>query len=167
MKNLAFIIYSWGSSILLTVLIFWLATIPEFEINNTSASDAIIKTIFRMGIYALLYIFIYRSIIITLKQSITRLSQYRSKKEKIEDAEFVLIIETLIVVVVAFACVIISMIAEWIQSTNIVSLKTSELQDVLVSTMSILLTSIIVYSVPVIGELEIAIKHWFKEGNKK
>jgi len=57
--------------------------------------------------------------------------------------------------------------------TNLTPGRQGELKDVLVSVMSILLTGIVVYTLPVIGELEMALKHKFeyemkliKKGNK-
>jgi VanZ family protein len=37
--------------------------------------------------------------------------------------------------------------------------READIKDVLISIMAVLLTSIVVYSMPVIGELEMAVKH--------
>lgn len=178
MKKAGFLVYAWGSTFLFGLLIIWLATIPNFSAGEL-LSDEIIKIIFRMTMFSILFILIYRSIIITLKSTVERLSKWRSRKEEIEDTEFVLIIETLIVVLVIFITTTFAFIEENIQfytqgrnnadSTIVVdnveyiemSVITESNKDILVSVIAILLTAIVVYSVPVIGELEVAIKHKF------
>lgn len=180
MKKLAFIIYAWGTTFLFALLIIWLSTIPNFQAGNL-VSDEVVKVIFRMTLYAVLFILIYRSIIITLKSTVERLSKWRSKREVSEDSEFVLIIETLIVLLVIFITTTFAFTEENIQfytegrnraeSAVIQNDKTyieqsviaESNKDILVSVMSILLTAIVVYSIPVIGELELAIKHKLEE----
>lgn len=180
MKKVAFLMYAWGSTLIFGLLIIWLSTIPNFQAGNL-VSDEVIKVIFRMTLYAVLFILIYRSIIITLKTTVERLSKWRSRREVNEDSEFVLIIETLIVLLVIFICSTFAFVEENIQfytegrnraeSTLVQddrvyieqSVLTESNKDILVSVMAILLTAIVVYSIPVIGELEIAIKHKFEE----
>jgi flagellar biosynthesis protein FlhB len=162
MKKLAFLIYAWGSTALFLTFLFWLATIPNLEASESSEmTDQIIKVLFRMVLYSLLFIFIFRSIIITLKSTISRLSSWRSKREKIEDLEFVLIIETLVTVVAILASILIAIAEEAIQIN--ISGRSAEIVDILVSVIAILITAIVSYSMPVIGELEIAILHKIKE----
>lgn len=180
MKKVGFLVYAWGSTALFGLLIVWLSTIPNFQAGDL-LSDEIIKIIFRMTLYAILFILIYRSIIITLKTTVERLSKWRSRREVVEDSEFVLIIETLIVLLVIFITTTFAFIEENIQfytegrnnaDTTLVvdgvsyieqSVITESNKDILISVMAILLTAIVVYSIPVIGELEIAIKHKFDE----
>jgi len=40
--------------------------------------------------------------------------------------------------------------------------RKAEIKDILVSIMAVLLTGIVVYTLPVIGELEMALKHKFE-----
>lgn len=184
MKKIAFLIYAWGSTVLFGALIIWLATIPNFQAGNL-VSDEIIKVVFRIALYSIFFILIYRSIIITLKSTVERLSKWRSRKEEMEDSEFVLIIETLIVVLVSFVTVTFAFVEENVQfqvegrnrsESSIIAegntyvdqrIFNESNKDVLVSVMATLLTAIIVYSIPVIGELEVAIKHKFDEGRRK
>jgi hypothetical protein len=161
MKRLAFLLYAWGSTILMGVLIYWLATVPNFEAGEV-VEDELVKVVFRMTLYSIFFILFYRSIIITLKSTVERLSSFRSKGEKSEDAEFVLIIETFVVLVSILATTIFAIFEEYTQ--NFVEGRNAEVKDILISIMSILLTAIVVYSIPVIGELELAIKHKLDEG---
>ena len=183
MRKLAFLIYAWGSTVLFGLLIIWLSTIPNFQAGDL-VNDEVIKVIFRMTLYAILFILIYRSIIITLKTTVERLSKWRSRKEEMEDSEFVLIIETLIVLLVIFICATFAFVEQNVQfytegrnradstliSNNEVYIPQSVIaesnKDVLVSMMAVLLTSIVVYSIPVIGELEVAIKHKYEQEKK-
>lgn len=191
MKKAVFLIYAWGTTILFAGLIYWLSTIPNFQTGDQVYGD-LIKVIFKMVLYAILFILLYRSIIITLKSTVERLSSFRSKGEKAEDAEFVLIIETVVVLFCMVSCILFSFLMEYTQfyvngrngnltylidqgdgtfvnsssialngDTTYVSLTSiaDSSKDILISTMSVLLTGIVVYSLPVIGELEIAIKH--------
>ena len=163
MKKLAFLTYAWGSTFLFGALIYWIATIPNFEAGDV-VTDELVKVVFRMTLYAIFFILFYRSIILTLKNTVERLSHWRSKKEKAEDAEFVLIIETLVVIVSILATTLFSIFEEYTQ--NFVDGRHAEVKDVLISIMAILLSGIVVYSIPVIGELEMAIKHKLDEGLK-
>lgn len=185
MKKVAFLIYAWGSTILFGLLIIWLSTIPNLQAGDV-LTDEIIKIIFRMTLYSVFFILIFRSIIITLKTTVERLSKWRSRNEEVEDSEFVLIIETLIVILVVFITSTFAFVEESIQlhtegrnraestitMNKVVYIDQEVLnesnKDVLVSFMAILLTAIVVYSIPVIGELEIAVKHKFQgEGKNK
>lgn len=164
MKKLSFLIYAWGTTFLFGALIYWLATIPNLDAGE-EVTDELVKVVFKMTLYSILFILTYRSIIITLKSTVTRLASWRSKKEKSEDAEFVLIIETLVVIITALGTTLFSVFEEYVQ--NFVDGRTADVKDVLISVMAILLTSIVVYSVPVIGELEYAIKHNFQKSKKE
>lgn len=190
MKRLFFLVYAWGSTALFGFLIYWLATIPNFQTGN-SMSDDLIKVIFRMVLYAILFILLYRSIIITLKSTVERLASFKSRGEKTEDAEFVLIIETLVVILCMILCTtfaffeehtqlftsgrngsesfLVESNGEYFKSETVSPLTNSTYvnlnainesnKDILISILSVLLTGMVAYSMPVIGELELAIKH--------
>lgn len=170
MRKLAFLIYAWGSTILMGLFIYWLATIPYLSAGDR-VTDELVKIIFRMTLYSIFFILFYRSLIITLKTSVERLAKWRSKNEKMEDEEFVLIIETLSVIITILATVLFSVLEQYAQYlavvNNAIANRSPELKDVLVSILSILLTSIVVYSIPAIGELEIGIKHRLEQNRKK
>ena len=163
-KKIAFLIYSWGTTVAFIILIFWLSTVPHLA-NDNSKYEGIIKTVYRLTLYGLLFLLIYRSLITTFRTTITRLSKWHSEKEKEEDAVFVLIIETLLVVISVLASSLISIIDEFIQSH--ITGRSAEVQDVLVSLIAILTTSILVYGIPAIGEIEVAIKHTFFNNSTK
>lgn len=190
MRRLLFVVYAWGSTALFAALIYWLATIPNLQAGN-NMSDDLVKVIFRMVLYAILFILLYRSIIITLKSTVVRLAGFRSRNEQFEDAEFVLIIETLVVIL----CMVISVLfaffeehtqlftagrngaesfliesnGEYFKSETVSPLSNSTYinlnainesnKDILISILAVLLTGMVAYSMPVIGELELAIKH--------
>lgn len=180
MKKLAFLLYAWGSTLLFAFIIYWLATVPNLQAGDV-VTDEVIKVVFRMTLYAIFFILIYRSIIITLKTTVERLSKWRSKQEEMEDSEFVLIIETLVVILTIFITITFAFFEQNVQFytpgrngiNNVVTIQQNGVdvpyipqasiaeanKGVLISVMSILLTAIVVYSIPVIGELEIAIKH--------
>lgn len=158
MKNVFLLAYAWGSTVLFGALIFWLATIPGLEVTSGPTNEAI-KVAYRMILYSIFFILFYRSIIMSIKSTVGRLSKWRSKREENEDAEFVLIIETLVVIITILATSIFALVDETLQ-LNLPG-RNFEIKDVLISVMSIFLTSIIVYTMPVIGELEVAIKHKF------
>jgi hypothetical protein len=188
MKKLAFLMYAWGSTFLFAFIVYWLATIPNLRAGD-AVTDEVIKIIFRMTLYAILFVLLYRSIIITLKSSVERLAKWRSRREEVEDSEFVLIIETLVVILVIFVCTTFAFFEQHIQfytqgrnGSDVVMMKNSAGKEVaylqqtaiaeankgiLISVMSTLLTAIVVYSIPVIGELEVAIKHKIESSYKK
>lgn len=166
MRRLTFLLYAWGSTFLFMLVMYWLATVPNLDADAADeTADQVIKVLFRMTMYAILFILAYRSIIITLKSSVSRLASWRSKREKIEDAEFVLIIETLVTIIVILATTLFAVFEEYTQS--FVEGREAELVDVLVSIVAILLTAIVSYSIPVIGELELAIQNRVKEVSEK
>lgn len=162
MKSLAFIAWSWGSTIVFAVLVYWSSTLPN--VSSVSAGDEVIKAAFRMLLYSVLFLLVYRSIIATLRSSVTRLSAWRSKNEAVEDAEFVLIIETLVVITTTLISVLFAIFTEYAQ--QFAAGRIADVKDVLVSIMAILLTALVVYTMPAVGELEVAIAHKLKQEAK-
>ncbi|GAB4284828.1 MAG: hypothetical protein Kow0081_2210 [Candidatus Dojkabacteria bacterium] len=163
MRKLSFFIYAWSTTFVFTAFLLWLGTIPN--IISESSDAELIKIIYRLTLYGLLFLLIYRSFITTLRFTIERLAEWRSKREKQEDQEFVLIVETLVTLLSITCAIIIAFIDEMLQSPYGLNIEGREfqVQDILVSTMGILLASMIVYSVPVIGELEITLKNKFED----
>ncbi len=162
MKKALFLLYAWGSTFLFAIIIYWLATVPNLA--GDEPADELVKVVFRMTLYSILFILVYRSLIITLKNTVSRLSAWRSKREEIEDAEFVLIIETLMVIVTILTTLLFSIFEEYTQA--FVEGRMADPKDVLISTMAILVTAIVVYAMPVIGELEMAVKHKIEDHKK-
>jgi len=156
MKKTLFIVYTWATTLLFAAVIYWIATLPYFRYGNTTTDD-LMRVIYKMVEYAILFILIYRSIMLTLKSTVVRLAHYRSKGEKGDDEEFVLIIETLIIIITTLSCILFSIFETYV--SGFVAGRTAEIKDVLISTMAILLTGIVLYTIPVIGEFEMAIKH--------
>lgn len=158
MKSLAFIAWSWGSTIIFAILLYWTSTLPN--VTSASAGDEVIKAAFRMLLYAVFFLLVYRSIIATLRSTVTRLSAWRSKNEAAEDAEFVLIIETLVVITTTLLSIIFAVFVEYAQ--QFAAGRVADIKDVLVSIMAILLTALVVYTMPAVGELEVAIAEKIK-----
>jgi hypothetical protein len=179
LSKYSYVIYSWFTTILFAGLIIWIASIPDFEVSN-DLSNEVVKVLFRMILYSFLFILFYRSLIATFKSSVQRLAHWRSKSEAAEDAEFVLIIETLLVIISVLAVSLFSVFEQFIQlqvpgrsgivEADLVTTKLADIIaimmrnvsiDVLLSVMAVLLSALVVYSIPVIGELEMAIKHYY------
>lgn len=175
----AYAIYSWFTTILFAGLILWIAGIANFEASG-DVSNEVVKVFFRMIMYAFLFVLFYRSLIATCKNFVQRLSHWRSRGEAAEDAEFVLIIETLLVIVSILSVFLFSIIEQVIQfqvpsrvglfAATLTQYSTQDVVriilqnvsiDILVSLMAVLLSALVVYSVPVIGELEMAIKNYY------
>jgi VanZ family protein len=157
-KKIAYIIYAWGSTIILVGAVFWLATVPHLA-DQGGESEELFKILYRIILYAFVFLLIYRSLLATFRITVKRLSAWHSKKEKSEDTTFVLIIETLLVIIAVLSSSIISIIDEYIQ--NFVEGRSADIEDVLISILGILLSAMIVYSSPVLGEAEMFIKHRF------
>lgn len=151
-----YVIWSWLTVIVMAAVMYWIATLPNFDVSSDATNEAV-KVVFRMLLYSALFILFYRAVIATLRNTVSRLSAWRSKQEAIEDAEFVLIIETFVVIVSILVTTMYAIFEEYAQIY--VAGRAAELKDVLVSVMGVLLTAIVVYSIPVVGELEIAIAH--------
>jgi hypothetical protein len=158
-KKLFFYLYVWLSVVIFIIGIFWLATLPSISqsISSDNSTNEIVKTVYRFTLYFLLNLVVYRAFIITLKNTVSRLAFWHSKKEKAEDFEFVLIIEILLVMTSALISIIVALIDELIQLQ--IFGRTTEIKDLLLSVMGVLCSSVIVYSIPVLGELEVALKH--------
>lgn len=163
MKKIAFFLYSWSTTIFFVALLFWLATLPNFGDQFSGNSEEVIKTIYRLLLYSILFLLIYRSLITTFRYTVDRLAAWRTDEEKEEDSEFVLIVETLITVIAILSSVIIAVIEEIIQGPYGLNIegRSFEVKDILVSTLSALLAGIVVYTIPVIGELEVSLKNKF------
>ncbi len=157
-KKAAYYLWIWGSTIAFIFVIFWLSSLPNADVSSGVGNEAL-KVLFRMFLYAMLFILIYRSIIGTMKNSVKRLAQWHSKREAKEDSEFLLIIETLIVMVSIFVSILIGIFDEAIQAYANISGRNGDIKDILISTIAVLLASLVVYTMPVIGELEMAVKH--------
>lgn len=173
-KRISFIIWSWLSTALFAGFIYWISAVwsnDVFAFSQASIpADEALKVVFRMVLYAILFILFYRSVIVTLRSTVKRLASWHSRREANEDAEFSLIIETLVVVVTIMFCVIFSVVEEFAQNFSVLfnqavvpqAIYLEMQRDILVSTMAALLTALVVYSVPAIGELEIAIQEKLK-----
>lgn len=166
MKKAAFLIYAWSSTFIFGGLILWMATVPEFSIEYEEA-DVAIKVALRITLYFILFLLIYRSLLASLRNIVYRLSKWRSKRERVEDAEFVLIIETLLIIISVLVAIIVSIADKWIQTNEISSNSSYHFEDLFVSLIGILLSATITYILPVIGELEYGVKHRVEEVWKK
>lgn len=163
-KKLAYLIWAWGSTVLFAVLIYLIATVPYFDVT-ADVTNEVIKVVFRMLMYAVLFTLIFRSIIATLRTTVNRLSNWSSKREAAEDAEFVLIIETMAVVIAILAAILFAVFEENVQGyiSGRNTLPGEAERDVLVSTMAVLLSAIVVYSMPAVGELEVTVVRKLKK----
>jgi|GEM_PF-4969408 len=162
MKSLAFIAWSWGTTFIFAALVYWTSTLPN--ITSVSAGDEVIKAAFRMLLYSVLFLLVYRSFIATLRSTVSRLSTWRSKSEAVEDAEFTLIIETLLVITTTLLGILFAVFVEYAQQFT--AGRIADVKDVLVSIMAILLTALVVYTMPAVGELEVAIAQKLKQEAK-
>ena len=156
MKQLYLTIYVWISTIFYIATLFWLSTIPYLFGENEETT----KILLRIAVHSTLYLLIFRTFIITFKNTVDRLSKWKSKREKHEDEEFALIVETLIVLLSISISVIIIVIDEIIQ--NWTAGRVFSLIDILISTMSIVFMGIVTYSYPILGEFEIYFNNIFK-----
>lgn len=164
MNKFWYIVYSWLTTAIFAGLIYWLATIPNFDVS-TDVGNEVAKVFFRMVMYGFLFLLAYRSLIATFRGTVQRLAEWRSKREAIEDAEFVLIIETLLVIIGILGSTLFAVFEEYTQAS--VAGRAGEVKDVLVSVMAVLLTALIVYSMPVVGELEMAVAHYYQRRKKQ
>jgi hypothetical protein len=156
MSKLLFTIWAWGSTFLFAGVLLWFASTPNLSAANPG--EEALKVAFRMLLYAVFFLLVYRSILTTIRNTVRRLSGWHSKREANEDAEFALIIETLIVIVTILATTVFAIFDEYVQAAGVDG-RQGEPKDVLVSVMAIILTALVVYTMPVVGELEVAIKH--------
>jgi hypothetical protein len=153
-KNLGYIVWTWGTTVLMGGVIIALALTPNF--SSATASEEVIKVAFRMLLYSMFFVLLYRSIVAILKSTVERLANWRNRSEAVEDAEFVLIIETMVVMVTILATTLFAVIEEFFQLY--IDGRQADVKDVLVSVMAILLSALVVYTIPAVGELEFAIK---------
>lgn len=145
-------------------VIYWLATIPNFDVSQ-DINNEIVKVLFRLILYSFLFLLVYRSLIATFRTTVQRLSHWRSKAEASEDAEFVLIIETLLVIITILLGTVFAGFEEYVQ--GYITGRAGEIKDVLVSIMALLLAGLVVYSMPVLGELEMAVKHYYERRTRE
>ncbi len=157
-KNYSYILWCWFTTIAFFAIVIATALISDLQSNT--AGEEVVKVAFRMLLYAVTFILLYRSIIATLRASVSRLAKWRNRSEAAEDAEFVLIIETLVVIISIVVMVLLAVSEVFISGfqPGRVNEVQEQLRDILVSIMSILLTALVVYTIPAIGELEFAIK---------
>lgn len=153
-KKYGYLLWCWGSTIFVGAIIIGIALTAN--LNSADTGEEVVKVAFRMLLYAMLFILLYRAIIASLRSSVTRLAKWRNKPEAEEDAEFVLIIETLAIIVTILSTTIFAATEEFLQLYT--EGRQADIKDVLVSVMAILLTALISYTIPAVGELEFAVK---------
>lgn len=163
-NKIGHLIWVWLTTAVFAGFIFYISREPNFSIYG-DATDEALKVLFRMIMYGILFILLYRSMIASLRNTVRRLSGWHTRREAVEDAQFALIIETLLVVLCILACIIFAVFEElsqnYVTGRNIYPGDAE--RDILVSTMAVLLSALIVYSIPALGELEVALKHRINE----
>lgn len=162
-NKILFVLYAWGSTALYVFGMFWLSSIP-FLTDNSSSFEVAVKLLFKMTLYGILFLLIFRSFLATFRVTVARLSKWHSEREAHEDMVFVFIIETLLVIISVLLSLIVAIADEFFQLVTVG--RQAEFTDVLVSLLGILLAAILVIAKPTAGELEIAIKSIFFDKKK-
>jgi len=152
-KRILFILYNWATVILWALLLFWFSSIGTDSISKDYSKTLEYFTYF-FG-FGMLLLLTFRAHLSTFRLTVERLAFSRSKKEKQEDSEFVLIIETLLL---ANSILISSIIM--IGSMYILNLETTrEVNSYLLAAnlLGILGFALIAYGWPLITTFELNI----------
>ncbi|HEC64275.1 MAG TPA: hypothetical protein ENI23_03175 [bacterium] len=159
-----YILYNWVTVILWAGFIWWMSSIPKIILVE-SDSEVIIKTVGHMLSFGFLFLLIYRTLLTTFKFKVERLAFWRTRQERTEDAQFVFIVETLLLAISILLSVLYAIGDEYHQI--FVDGKSADIKDVLVNSIGILVVALITYSVPVITEAEVMIVRKLKSKRSK
>lgn len=153
-KKYFFIFYAWITALIWGIVIFWFSGIENLKIAGDDNSLLIERITYLLS-YGFLLILIFRALISTFRLTIDRLSYSRSKKERSEDREFVIITETLLLTNAILITSIIAIINYHYLDT--VEGRINDTYSFLTNIIGILIAALITYSWPIISTLELKI----------
>ncbi|KKQ34242.1 MAG: hypothetical protein US52_C0066G0002 [candidate division WS6 bacterium GW2011_GWA2_37_6] len=150
-KKTLFIVYSWATVVIWTIVIFWFSSLESLRIYSDDYSLLIERLTFLLS-YAFLLLLVFRALIATFRLNIDRLSFARNKKEAQEDKEFVIIVETLLLTNAIFISAFIAM--GNYQYLETITGRVNDIYSFLSNLTGILIAALITYSWPIINTVE-------------
>lgn len=151
MKERWFILYSWGTTIAWYVFIWFASSITRLDYEGFYA-NWIINSIGYQLAYALLFLLVFRSILVTLRLKVERLMYWKSKREKAEDQEFAKVVELLIMLLTFSLCIILAIVDEYHQTQ--VFGRIASIEDLMVAAVGMILAAFSIFAAPIIPEIE-------------
>ncbi len=147
-KKLLYNLSLYAFSITISIFIFWFSSISN--LNQSSIEYSLtLERIFYIPAFALLTLSIFRAIIGTIKLTILSLNFADTKREKLEDKSFTLIIETLVMIIAILFAIIIAILDQYILSKTLG--RTADETVFLIKITSIMLAGLLNYSRPIIN----------------
>lgn len=162
-KNNWFIAYSWFTVVAWYAVIWLLSSVQDIDVDGNYVHWFLSSIGYELA-FGLQFILIFRAIIVTLKLKVEKLMYWKTKREKEEDQEFVKVIETLILFLSISITLILAISDEYHQT--FVSGRISNMEDILVNLMGIIIAAIFVFVVPIIAEIEDRLEKLESKPNK-
>ena len=106
-RKFGFILYSWATVAIWVVVIFWFSSLENLNIYSDAYSTLLERMTYLLA-YGFLLLLTFRALISTFRLTVDRLAKAKSKREKSEDREFVIITETLLLTNAIFFAILIS-----------------------------------------------------------
>lgn len=151
MRDRAFILYSWATVVLWYGFIWLLSSIPNLDTTGSQTHWMISGAGYQLA-YALLFLLIYRAILMTLRLRVDRLMYWKSKREKSEDEQFANIVEKLVMSVAALMCIALMALDEYHQLG--ITGRIATIIDVAVNFTGVAVAAVVTYLLPILIELE-------------
>lgn len=143
-KERNFIIYSFGIILIWILVIFFSSSLQS---NSEKYYILIIaEKLSYFLAYGLLFMLIYNCLLMLFRYKISILARFRSLQEKLEDQEFTLIIEFLLMIISAQTTIMISIIELYIRKYYLG--KSCDIRDFIIILMGIILFSVTTYLLP-------------------
>ncbi|MBN1331608.1 hypothetical protein JW978_01845 [Candidatus Dojkabacteria bacterium] len=150
MRKLLFTAYIWLSYLAFGIFIIYFSRIPDLATkHNYSAALESVTYFFAFGFSSLLF---FRAVVYTLKFSVDRLSKARNQKERAEDAEFRLIVETLLVFLTITTSTSLVLVNHIILRET--AGRESDIYAILINILGVSIFSLVCYVWPMIGRAE-------------
>ncbi|MBD3280751.1 hypothetical protein GF389_04480 [Candidatus Dojkabacteria bacterium] len=150
MKKLVFTLYTWVTFSAFTLFLLYFSTLENIEVQYDLSKTLEYTTYFFA--FGFLSILLFRALVYSLRFSVDRLSKAQNRQEKTEDAEFRLIIETLLVVITISINTSLVLVNHMLLENTIG--RSSDIYAILINVLGIVVFSFISFVWPVIGEIE-------------
>jgi len=151
-RKLLFIAYSWVTVFAWVVVIFWFSSLENLEVYSNDYSHLIERITYLLS-YGFLLLTLFRALISTFRLTVDRLAYAKGKREKKEDKEFVIIVETLLLTnAILIACLLAVANYHFLDG---IEGRINDTYTFLANIIGILISALITYSWPVLNDIEL------------
>ncbi len=151
-RKTLFIIYTWLTAALWLVVIVWFSSLKNLEIYSNKHSITLERITYALA-FGFLLLLVFRALISTFKLTVDKLAFARSLKERNEDREFVIIVETLLLSNSILICILTVIGNTFI--LNRTEGREVDTYSFMINILSVLCFALLTYSWPILNTLEL------------